>query len=36
MFKTSLIRAVEQFAAVTQGAPDAELDREQTSWLMHR
>jgi len=28
MFKTSLARAVEQFAAVTQGAPDAELDRE--------
>jgi len=28
MFKTSLTRAVEQFAVVTQGATDAELDRE--------
>lgn len=28
MFKTSLARAVEQFADVTQGVPDAELDRE--------
>ena len=28
MFKTSLARAIEQFAAVTQGAPDSELDRE--------
>jgi hypothetical protein len=28
MLKTSLARAVEQFADVTQGVPDAELDRE--------
>jgi hypothetical protein len=27
MFNTALARAVEQFAAVTQGLPDAELDR---------
>ena len=28
MFETSLARAVEQFADVTQGVPDSELDRE--------
>ena len=28
MFKTSLARAVEEFADVVQGVPDAELDRE--------
>ena len=31
MFKTALARAVEQFAAATQGVPDAELDR-QWAW----
>ena len=27
MFTTSLVRAVERFAAITQGVPDSELDR---------